>query len=710
MNEKPTRPSRRLRSTLDRVLVHDIKNMGFRLQLLLSNLEENYGNPEFKRSVEELLRSTVDRIDGIVDRFSTGDEPVLIKVALDLNGIVREVAEGETRRGLRVPPATPGKRTLSLALGAIPEIWGDPYYLTDALRSLIENALEAVPPEGRVLVRTYRDESARRPRVVIEIIDNGTGMSPEFVRDRLFKPSDDEAGRRRPRSGDREPARPAPRREVQRHDAGGGRHRGAGELSGRRRVLGQPAARRAAAVSAGVRLKPVPGTLGSVVIVEDDPILLDQLTWSLKGHFEIASATDAERARPLCETDPDLYLFDLRLPPSGEIEEGLNLLKSVRQRNPDATVVMMSGEKDRQAILRSIELGAFDFFRKPVDPAELLVILKRALERRRLVAENRELRERSRGEPETFDRLVGASKGMRRLFREIEKVAPSDATVLLVGESGTGKELVAHSIHARSNRRERLFVAVNASALPESLAESELFGHEKGSFTGAVASRPGRFELAHGGTLFLDEVGTLSAPIQSKLLRVLETREVERVGGRRSISVDFRLISATNEDLEGKVAAGTFREDLFYRINAVPIRIPPLRDRPDDIPLLAEHFVSRFSARHGRGARRLSAEVLERFREHPWKGNVRELEHVVENLILFSEGDEIGVEDLPRVLRASAAATPTAGPHFAEAVEEFERRLLSDAIRDAGGVKAEAARRLGLDGNQIKYLCRKYGL
>jgi signal transduction histidine kinase len=188
MNEKPTRPSRRLRSTLDRVLVHDIKNMGFRLQLLLSNLEENYGNPEFKRSVEELLRSTVDRIDGIVDRFSTGDQPVLIKVAVDLNGIVREVAEGETRRGLRVPPAAPGRRTLSLALGPIPEIWGDPYYLTDALKSLIENALEAVPPEGRVLVRTYRDDSARRRRVVVEIIDNGTGMSPEFVRDRLFKP------------------------------------------------------------------------------------------------------------------------------------------------------------------------------------------------------------------------------------------------------------------------------------------------------------------------------------------------------------------------------------------------------------------------------------------------------------------------------------------------------------------------------------------
>lgn len=188
MTEKPTRPSRRLRSTLDRVLVHDIKNMGFRLQLLLSNLKEHYEDPEFKRSVEELLRSTVDRMDSIVDRFSTGDEPVLIKVPVDLNGVVREVAEGETRRGLSVPPAVPGDRTLSLSLGPIPEIWGDPYYLTDAVKSLIENALEAVPPEGRVLVRTFRDDGAKRPRVVVEIIDNGSGMTPEFVRDQLFKP------------------------------------------------------------------------------------------------------------------------------------------------------------------------------------------------------------------------------------------------------------------------------------------------------------------------------------------------------------------------------------------------------------------------------------------------------------------------------------------------------------------------------------------
>ncbi|MDQ2977667.1 MAG: sigma-54 dependent transcriptional regulator, partial [Acidobacteriota bacterium] len=329
------------------------------------------------------------------------------------------------------------------------------------------------------------------------------------------------------------------------------------------------------------------------------------------------------------------------------------------------------------------------------------------LERRRLIAENRELRENARDQ-KSFDRLIGESPGMRKLFREIERVAPSDASVLIEGESGTGKELVAHSIHERSARAGRPFVAVNASGFPDTLAESELFGHERGAFTGAIASRPGRFELAHGGTLFLDEIGTLSQAVQAKLLRVLETHEVERVGGRRTVSVDFRLISATNEDLEKRVAAGAFREDLFYRINTVPIRIPPLRDRGEDLRLLAEHFLSRFCARHRR-ARTISPAVLERLRRHPWKGNVRELEHVIEMLVLFSETDAITEEDLPRVFRAESPAA--AGPvSFAAAVRDFERKLLAQAIEQAGGVKAQAARLLGLDANQIKYLCRKHGL
>jgi DNA-binding NtrC family response regulator len=453
-----------------------------------------------------------------------------------------------------------------------------------------------------------------------------------------------------------------------------------------------------------------PGHPGTILIVEDDAVLLDQLSWALKGKFDVRSARDADEARPLCDSDPDLYLFDLRLPPSGTVEEGLRLLEEVRGRDPEATVVMMSGEQDRDVVLRSIDLGAFDFFRKPVDARELLVILERALERRRLVAENRELK-REALQQKSFDDLIGASPGMRRLFRKIEKVAPADASVLLLGESGTGKELVALSIHARSARRDRPFVAVNASALPESLAEAELFGHEKGAFTGAVSSRPGRFELAHGGTLFLDEIATLSAAVQAKLLRAIETRQIERVGGRRSIPVDFRLISATNEDLEARAASGTFRQDLFYRVNTVVIRIPALRERGDDIPLLAAHFLARFSQRHGKPDSRLSEGVLDRLRAHPWRGNVRELEHVIENLVLFSEGGVIGEEDLPRVLRGSAAgAAPRSPGSFAQAVEEYERKLLTDAIAEAGGVKAKAARRLGLDQNQIKYLCRKYGL
>ena len=449
--------------------------------------------------------------------------------------------------------------------------------------------------------------------------------------------------------------------------------------------------------------------LGRVLIVEDDALLLDQLVWALKGTFDVTGVSDATAGRSLLDSDPDLYLFDLRLPPSGEVEEGFGLLAEARRRNPDATVVMMSGEKDRQAALRALELGAFDFFRKPVDTAELQLILKRALERRSLLAENRVLKERARSEG-SFDRLIGESEKMRKLFRDIEKVAPSDVTILVCGESGTGKELVAHSIHERSLRRGKPFVAVNASALPEGLAESELFGHERGAFTGAIASRAGRFEQAHGGTLFLDEIGTLSPAIQAKLLRVLESREVERVGGNRTFPVDFRLISATNEDLEARVADGAFREDLFYRINAVPLRIPPLRDRAGDIPLLAGHFLAKFASRHRISEKRLSAPVLERLKAHPWRGNVRELEHVVEMLVLFSEGEEIGEEDLPRALRQLRGAAVKLPESFAAAVEGFERRLLSDAIAQAGGVKAEAARRLKLDGNQIKYLCRKYGL
>jgi len=455
---------------------------------------------------------------------------------------------------------------------------------------------------------------------------------------------------------------------------------------------------------------PADRPLGRIVIVDDDPFLVDQLTWALKGRFVVSAARDAAQGRALCDSEPDLYLFDMRLPPSNEVQEGLDLLRHVRRRDPEATVVMMSGEGERAHALEAIALGAFDFFQKPVDSAELLVILHRALERRRLVAENRELR-RETGTAVGPERLIGSSPSFRRLLKEIEKVAPSEATVLIQGESGSGKELVARSLHAGSPRRDRAFVAVNAAALPESLAESELFGHEKGAFTGAVASRPGRFELAQGGTLFLDEIGTLSSGIQSKLLRAIESREIERVGGRRPIAVDFRLVSATNEDLEARVEAGSFRKDLFYRINTIPIVVPPLRERKGDIALLADHFLEKFCGREGKPRKRLSPAVLERFQAHPWKGNVRELAHAVEMLVLFSDGEEIGEEDLPRALRRPGpGADSSRARGYAAAVQQYEKTLLSEAITAAGGVKAEAARKLGLDSNQIKYLCRKYGL
>jgi DNA-binding NtrC family response regulator len=454
-------------------------------------------------------------------------------------------------------------------------------------------------------------------------------------------------------------------------------------------------------------------TAGRVAIVEDDRMLLDQLRWALKGKFDVSSAENATDGLALLAEDPDVCLIDLRLPPSREPREGLDLLRNIRERRPDAAVVVMTGEKERSFALKAVELGAYDFFRKPVDPGELVLILGRAVERRRMLAENRALRE-DMAERQSFEAIVGASKTMRALFRSIEKVAPSDATALITGESGTGKELVAQAIHRGSPRAGAPFVAVNSSALPESLAESELFGHEKGAFTGAIASRSGKFELAHRGTLFLDEAATLSPSVQAKLLRVLETRQFERVGGARTIAVDIRLIVATNEDLEKRVSAGTFREDLFYRLNTVSLRIPPLRERLGDIPLLVDHFREKWGRHHRKVPRRFSPSVLESFAAHDWPGNVRELEHLIEMLTLMVESEEIAPEDLPGAF-SKGSSTPLAeerrpGESLPEAMARFEKSQLASALGRADGVKSRAARELGLDQNQMRYLCRKYGL
>jgi DNA-binding NtrC family response regulator len=448
---------------------------------------------------------------------------------------------------------------------------------------------------------------------------------------------------------------------------------------------------------------------GRLAIVEDDPDLRDQLVWALKARFAVHCAGDATKGLELSALEPDVYLLDLRLPPSGEPEEGLRLLQAIRRRQPDATVVVMTAEAERRWALEAVELGAFDFFRKPFETSDLLHVLGRALERHRLLAENRELKEKA-FRRESYGGLVGESPGMRALFAVIEKVAPTDATVLVTGESGTGKELVAEAIHRGSSRKSGPFVAVNSSALVETLAETELFGHERGAFTGAVASRAGRFEAAHGGTLFLDEVATLSPAVQAKLLRVLERHDFERVGGTKTIHVDIRLVAATNEELESRVAAGTFRNDLFYRLNTVILRIPPLRERREDIPLLVSFFASRAAERHGRRPKIFSQGAFEALARHPFRGNVRELDHLVEMVTVLVEEDVIGPEHFPGSMAAAPAVPGLDGLPFAEVVSRFERDLLARAIEAAGGVKARAAEALGLDSNQIKYLSRKHGL
>jgi len=458
-------------------------------------------------------------------------------------------------------------------------------------------------------------------------------------------------------------------------------------------------------------------TVGRVAIVEDDRALLDQIRWALKSTWEVFSAEDAAAGLALLAEEPDVFLIDLRLPPSREPKEGIELLRAIRERRPDLPVVVMTGERERTYALKAVEFGAYDFFRKPVNPAELAVILGRAFERARLVAENRAFRDEMSA-LHSFGPIVGKSPAMRKLFREIEKVASSDATVLITGESGTGKELVAQSLHRGSPRASAPFVAVNSSALPEALAESELFGHEKGAFTGAVSSRAGKFELAHHGTLFLDEAATLSPAVQAKLLRVLESRKFERVGGSRTVSVDIRLLAATNEDLDKRVAAGTFREDLFYRLNTVVLRIPPLRDRSEDIVLLIDYYREKWGTHHGRAPRRFSPGALDALVRHGWPGNVRELAHLVEMLTLMVEGEEVALDDLPGLFRkgSRAEASPSLEAPAPEseslpmAVARFERDMVAVALSRAEGVKARAARSLGIDTNQMRYLCRKYNL
>jgi two-component system response regulator PilR (NtrC family) len=453
-----------------------------------------------------------------------------------------------------------------------------------------------------------------------------------------------------------------------------------------------------------------------ILIVDDDRQLREQIAWSLKRDYAVSQAGDrTEALAAVVKENPDLILLDLHLPPKRGTREGMSVLREVRNRGLDALVIVMTGDATKDAALRAIEAGAYDFFRKPIDLSVLKLIVLRALEKQRIERENRQLRDQLM-ERESFQTIVGRSEGMRRVFDSIRRVAAGDTTVIIRGESGTGKELVARAIHDTSGRKGP-FVAVQCSALPEHLIESELFGHEKGAFTGAINARAGRFETADGGTLFLDEIGTQSLAIQAKLLRVLEEKEFERLGGKQSLRVDVRLITATNEDLEAQIRKGEFREDLYYRINVFPIYIPPLRERREDIPLLVNHSLEAFCRTRGEAVKNFSEEAMGRLVNHDWRGNVRELQNVIQTLILRSDGETITAADLPSQLLELSTEEVRRFAHASEtaidlpaAVERFELQMLQLALTRAGGVKIEAARLLGIDKNRMMYLCRKHSL
>jgi DNA-binding NtrC family response regulator len=390
---------------------------------------------------------------------------------------------------------------------------------------------------------------------------------------------------------------------------------------------------------------------------------------------------------------------------------GLRVLSELRRLDANLTLISLSRAVTRSVEKQALEAGADAHFRSPVDVVELRTVLVELLRYRAEAAMRNQILESSR-----FQDFVGSSEPMRLVYDAIQQVAGSNINVLIRGESGTGKELAARAIVALSRRSDKPFIRLNCAALPENLIESELFGSERGAFTGATESRPGQIELADGGTLFLDEIATLTVPLQTKLLRVLEDHQVQRLGGRTFRKIDFRLICATNEPLEEMARTGRFREDLYYRIHVIPIDLPPLRDRRGDIPMLCEYFLQVHCLANGIGVKRLTEDALAALEEHSWPGNVRELENLVQRLIVTVRGDEIGVSHLPsRVLAESIAVQeavllPAEGADFDKEVSRLEVALLTTALNRTGGSKAAAARLLNLDGQRMKYLCRKYGI
>jgi len=443
-----------------------------------------------------------------------------------------------------------------------------------------------------------------------------------------------------------------------------------------------------------------------ILIIEDEEKLARVLELELvSAGFEVERVSSAEQALPLAER-ADLVLTDLRLPGM----DGLELLNLLRRQDARLPIIVMTAYGTVEKAVEAMKAGAADFLMKPFSLDHLLVVVSKALEFAALRDENRRLREEL-GRRYSFDNIIGRSPAMQEIFATILRVAPSRTTVLLAGESGVGKDLIARAIHYHSPRRDRPFVKINCTAIPENLMESELFGYEKGAFTGAVTSKPGKFELADTGTVFLDEIGDVPAPVQVKLLRVLQERELERLGSNKTIRVDVRILAATNRDLRAALEEGAFREDLYYRLNVFPINIPPLRERKEDIPFLVEHFIKKLSGETGSRVRSVSDEALRKLMDYHWPGNVRELENVIERSLLLATGERLEASDIRLDVNPRPAA-PGQVPFLPEGMtlDQYEQAIIREALRRTGGNKSQAARLLGLTRNALRYRLSQMGI
>ena len=451
-----------------------------------------------------------------------------------------------------------------------------------------------------------------------------------------------------------------------------------------------------------------------ILIVDDERSMQDVLSIMLKraGYAVTVSEDGEEAIAQIGKEIFDLVITDLKMPKGS----GLEVLKAVKAAAPETVVLMITAFASAESAVEAMKHGAYDYLTKPFQIDEVQLIIRNALERRRLSTENTLLK-REMANQSSFARIIGQSEAMQKVFDVVGKVADNKSNVLICGESGTGKELIARAIHYKSARSQRPFVTINCSALPEPLLESELFGHMKGSFTGAIANKAGLFEVADGGSIFLDEIGETTPATQVKLLRVIQEREFRRVGGIQDMKVDVRIIAATNKDLEKSVAEGTFREDLYYRLDVIPIHLPPLRLRIGDIPLLAQHFLEQFSKESGKPVPSLTPGVMQLLLAHEWKGNVRELENFIERVVAFATGSTIAEEDVQGWFHRSAAQPqpystdlPTDGLDLEGLINSIEKDLLLKALERAKWVKKKAAQLLQLNTRSFRYRLEKHAI